>query len=164
MRLMTGLAVHQGWKPLILMSVSITIPGALLQGLIVQLEAELNVDLPPGTIKIEYHPHSGKTPRILTPEEFKTFLMSDGDSPTMPLNKEPWHPFCSREDFELAEIAHSASLSSAQLDTLVKLIKRCEKNPGALTFKGAQDVEQSWEDASRLLMPVSSFRAISLCP
>ena len=123
------------------------------------MEAESNADLPPGTVKIEYHPHSGKTPRILTPEEFKTFSTSDGDSPTMPLNKEPWRPFRSREDFELAEIAHSA-----QLDTLVKLIKRCEKNPGALTFEGAQDVERSWEDASRLLTPVSSFRAISLCP
>ena len=82
----------------------------------------------------------------------------------MPLDKEPWRPFRSREDFELAEIAHSTSLNKVQLDTLVKLIKRCEKNPGLLTFEGAQDVEQSWEDASRLLTPVSSFRAISLCP
>ena len=62
------------------------------------------------------------------------------------------------------EIAHNASLSKEQVDTLVKLIKRCEKNLGALTFEGSQDVEQSWEDASRLLTPVSLLRAISLRP
>ena len=82
----------------------------------------------------------------------------------MPLDKEPWHPFRSREDFEFVEIAHSASLSKEQVDNLVKLIKRCEKNPGALTFEGVQDVVRSWEDTSRLLTPVSSLRAISLCP
>ena len=82
----------------------------------------------------------------------------------MPLDKEPWRPFRSREDFEFAEIAHSASLSKKQVDNLVKLIKRCEKNPGALMFEGVQDVVRSWEDASRLLTPVSSLCAISLRP
>ena len=119
------------------------IPGALPQGLIVQFEAESNADLLPGTIKIEYHPHSKKAPRILTPEEFKMLSTSDNDPLKMPLDKEPWRPFRSREDFEFAEIAHSASLSREQVDALVKLIKRCEKNPGALTFEGVQDVVRS---------------------
>lgn len=70
---------------------------------------------------------------------------------------EPWRPFRSREDFEFAELVHTAALNKNQIDTLVKLVKQCERNPGSFTFEGASDVEQSWEDASKLLTPVRPF-------
>ena len=112
--------------------------------------------LPNGYVRIEYHPKSKRGSRILSPEEFKAFS-SNNEEPTVPLDGQPWRPFRSREDFKFAELAHAAALSKGQIDTLVKLIKRCERNPGSLTFEGVKDVEQSWEDASKLLTPVSSF-------
>ena len=77
----------------------------------------------------------------------------------MPLDQTPWSPFHSREDFEFAELVHTAALKRDQVDRLAKLIKRCERKPGSFMFEGIQDVERSWEDASRLLTPVRPFLA-----
>jgi hypothetical protein len=120
---------------------------------------DLNADssLSNGYVQIEYHPHSKRDPRVLSPEEFK-MLSNDNEEPILS-DERPWRPFRSREDFELAELTHAAALNKGQIDTLVKLIKRCEKNPGSLIFEGVQDVERAWEDASKLLTPVSAFRA-----
>jgi hypothetical protein len=74
-----------------------------------------------------------------------------------PLDKSPWLPFRSKEEFEFAELAHVAALIKDQVDDLVKLIKRCERNPGSFMFEGVQDLERSWEDASKLLTPVHFF-------
>lgn len=117
----------------------------------------MDTELPPsGYYQIEYHPNSGRKPRILSPEEFKT--LSTNDNKLTALSDEtPWRPFCSQEDFEFAELVHTAALSRNQIDTLIKFIKRCERNPGSFTFERAQDVERSWEDASKLLTPVSAF-------
>ena len=113
---------------------------------------------PPGGdyIRIEYHPNSGRESRVLSPEEFK-ILSSDNTESMPPISEEPWRPFRSQEDFEFAELVHAAALNQKQIDKLVKFIKRCERNPGSFTFEGAQDVEQSWEDASKLLTPVSAL-------
>jgi len=83
--------------------------------------------------------------------------LSDNKDPTAPLEGQPWRPFRSQEDFEFAELTHAAALNKHQIDTLIKLIKRCERNPGSFTFEGAKDVEQSWEDASKLLTPVGAL-------
>ena len=117
----------------------------------------MDTELPPsGYYQIEYHPNSGRKPRILSPEEFKT--LSTNDNKLTALSDEtPWRPFCSQEDFEFAELVHTAALSRNQIDTLIKFIKRCKRNPGSFTFERAQDVERSWEDASKLLTPVSAF-------
>jgi hypothetical protein len=134
-------------------------------GLIVRLQEEPNVDSPPAGdyIRVEYHPNSKKAPITLSPEEFKSSSRGNTDKPVAPLDQHPWRPFRTREDFELAELVHAAALNKDQVDTLVKLIKRCERNPGSLTFEGVQDVERSWEDTSKLLTPVRTFQcAISL--
>ena len=44
-----------------------------------------------------------------------------------------------------------------QTDALIKLIKRCERNPGVLTFEGVQDLEHSWDNADKLLTPVRTL-------
>ena len=89
--------------------------------------------------------------------------MSSGDNERVtPSGERPWLPFRSKEDFEFTELTHSAALSKDQVDSLAKLIKRCERNPGSFTFEGVQDVERSWEDASRLLTPVRVFHTTSV--
>ena len=84
-------------------------------------------------------------------------LFSDNNEQVAPLDEFPWSPFRSKEDFELAELAHAAALNKKQTDALIKLIKRCERNPGVLTFEGVQDLERSWDDADKLLTPVRTF-------
>ena len=36
-------------------------------------------------------------------------LFSDNNEQVAPLDGFPWSPFCSKEDFELAELAHAAA-------------------------------------------------------
>ena len=61
-----------------------------------------------GDIVIEYHPHSERDTRILSPEEFKASL-SDNSEPAKPPDDEPRQPFHSREDFEFAELVRDVS-------------------------------------------------------
>ena len=76
-----------------------------------------------GDIVIEYHPHSERDTRVLSPEEFKASL-SDDSEPTKPPDDEPWRPFHSREDFEFAELVRDAALNRTQIDRLIKLVQR----------------------------------------
>ena len=69
-------------------------------------------------------------------------------------------PFHSKEDFEFMELVQTIALTKDQVDHLVKLIKKCKRSPGSLTFEGAQDVEHSWEDTSRLLTPVRALHTM----
>jgi hypothetical protein len=63
-----------------------------------------------GDIFIEYHPHSRKDPRIVSPGELKETL-DDKEYFPEPPDDEPWSPFSSREDFDFAQLAHDAKLT-----------------------------------------------------
>jgi hypothetical protein len=82
----------------------------LADALIPELTGPSTETINPADIKIEYHPSSKKPTRILSPEEFKASL-SDLSDPKKPPFDEPWLPFCSREDFEFAEVVHDAKLN-----------------------------------------------------
>lgn len=69
-------------------------------------------------------------------------VLSTDDKPVALSGERLWCPPRSQEDLEFAEFARAATLSEEQADTLIKLIKRCERNPGAFTFERARDVEQ----------------------
>ena len=69
--------------------------------------------------------------------------LSTDDKPVTLSGERLRFPPRSQEDLEFAEFARAATLSEEQADTLIKLIKRCERNPGAFTFERARDVEQS---------------------
>ena len=126
------------------------------------LESKADPSLDNGEVRIEFHPNSRRSPIVLSPDKFKRWSSGDGD-PAPPCVEEPWLPFRSREDFEFAQLVHNAALNKKQVDCLVKLIKRCERNPGTFTFEGVQDVDNSWEDASKLLTPVRVLLATSVC-
>ena len=84
-------------------------------------------------------------------------LFSGNNEQVAPLDEFPWSPFHSKEDFELAELAHAVAFNKKQTNALIKLIKRCERNPGVFTFEGVQDLEHSWDNADKLLTPVRTF-------
>lgn len=106
---------------------------------------------------IEYHPHSEKRSRVLSPEEFKQSFIDESD-PTVPPDDEPWRPFRSREDFEFAELVNDASLNQNQIKKFIKLIQRCQNKPGAFTFQNYSDLESTLADSSKLLTPVTMFQ------
>lgn len=62
-----------------------------------------------GDIVVEYHPHSERATRVLSPEEFKEPFKCHPD-PTGMLD-ELWLPFASRQDFEFAETVHEVKLN-----------------------------------------------------
>lgn len=112
-----------------------------------------------GDIVIEYHPHSGKDNRILSPEEFKGSSNDDLEPMEIP-DDEPWRPFHSREDYEFAELVHDASLNRTQIDKFIKFIRRCQETPGSFTFRNHGDLKDSLDDASRLLTPVTTHNLL----
>jgi len=111
-----------------------------------------------GDILIEYHPHSGKGSRILSPEEFKATLSDRLAEPTEPPDDEPWRPFRSRDDFEFAEFVHDTALNQSQIDQLIKFIRRQdESGSGSFTLQNYNDLKDVLERASKLLTSVTTF-------
>ena len=74
-----------------------------------------------------------------------------------PPDEEPWLPFHSREDFEFAEIVHDAAMNQSQINALIKLIHKCQENPGSFTLGNCDELKSSWDKASDLLTGVSMF-------
>ena len=106
-----------------------------------------------GDIVIEYHDHSGRERLIISSEESKRSLKDELES-TEPLDDEPWCPFCSREDFEFAELMNDTTLNRPQIDKLIKFIQRCQKNPDSFTLRNHSDLKDLLDRASKLLTPV----------
>ena len=111
--------------------------------------------LRPGDILITYHPCSKRDARVMGCEEFKEGLNKAGS--IEPPEEEPWHPFCSREDFEFAEIVHDVAMNQSQIDALIKFTRHCQGNPGKFTLNSFHDLRKSWEDLSMLLTGVSTL-------
>ena len=80
---------------------------------------------------------------------------------TKPPDDKPWLPFSSWEEFDFAELVHDAALNQKQINTLIKLIGRCQEVPGAFTFRNYSDLKRSLDEASKLLTRVSTFSDLS---
>ncbi|KAI0777095.1 hypothetical protein BC629DRAFT_1736243 [Irpex lacteus] len=82
-----------------------------------------NISNTPGIddIRVEYHPKSIHKTVIYPFDEYRQQRPTSGFAATM---EEPWTPFETREDFELAEIIHEARMSHALTERLLKLINK----------------------------------------
>ena len=107
-----------------------------------------------GDIVIEYHPRSGRDTQILSPNKFKESL-SNHSEPTEPPDDEPWHPFCSREDYKFAELMHNAVLNQTQTKWLIKLLWHCQDSLGSFMLQNYNDLKNLLESARKLLTPVT---------
>ncbi|KAK0481054.1 hypothetical protein EDD18DRAFT_1113170 [Armillaria luteobubalina] len=73
-------------------------------------------------IRMEYHPHNGRQPRLDTIEEFQA---QTGSRSTIALEDKPWSLFSSRDDFELAEWILELGINQGDIDALLTMmIKR----------------------------------------
>lgn len=103
-------------------------------------------------IRTEFHPRSGRAP--LT-ESFEIYGRKAKKAKKTVQDTEPWSPFQTRADFELAEFALDACLNARQFNTILKLVQNNE-----VTFKNDHDLKTAWAHASNLLTPVCNYQII----
>ncbi|KAF8910223.1 hypothetical protein CPB84DRAFT_1938167 [Gymnopilus junonius] len=98
-------------------------------------------------IKIEFHPKSGKGPEFL---HFDDYLgpQNKPQNDEVP-NDEPWEPFHSRLDFEIAELMLESHLNAEQSTALLSLFRKVIKHPDDFTLSNTHDLECIWTDAHR---------------
>jgi hypothetical protein len=102
-------------------------------------------------IKIEYHPSSGIKAKVYS---FDNFERRAADFLVPPPDSQPWSPFKSRLEFEIAEIMLEVGFNNQQTDRLVKLCHRCAVGKEKLTFKNHKDIHNMWEAALHCITKV----------
>ena len=104
---------------------------------------------------IEYHPVAILDPCILTCEEyFQMTAVEKTDSFVDNLNR-PWHPFASKNDFELAEHILRTRLNGEGRDGFFKVLKtQAGDHPSAFTINNDHDLKEAWSKAENLLTKV----------
>ena len=110
-----------------------------------------------GDIVIEYHPHSKKSTRILSPNEFKESLYHRPDPTVAPVDNQPWQPFSTREDFDFSELVHDMKLNRNQIEQLIKLIQQCQDVLGSFTLRKYTNLQKVLNRSANLLTQVTAF-------
>lgn len=95
-------------------------------------------------IRINFHPTSKKPPKDIPTIEYAphTYTKDPDARPTIEAN--PWHPFRTRLDFEIAELILSTHMNKGQIDTLFSLFNKCIDNPESFTINSATELERTW--------------------
>ncbi|KAJ7764640.1 hypothetical protein DFH07DRAFT_738222 [Mycena maculata] len=104
----------------------------------------------PEEIKRVFHPHSKQQPMF---QSFDEYVASNIAEQPIPTDKQPWRPFRSQLDFEVAEFCEVNMLNKDSTETLISLIRRCMFNPDDFTLAGQRDLDQLWELASHKCTP-----------
>ncbi|KAI0700953.1 hypothetical protein BC835DRAFT_1265604, partial [Cytidiella melzeri] len=108
-------------------------------------------------IRVEYHRAAGLSPRFFALHEFRR----EKRTIDLSLSKSnPWKPFKTRLDFEVAEFTQKACLNKSLIDGLFKLFQAVLNTPKNLTLESSDDVQRVWESAA-LYHPSFSLTEIS---
>ncbi|KAJ7922455.1 hypothetical protein B0H13DRAFT_2230481 [Mycena leptocephala] len=94
-------------------------------------------------IKRVFHPHSKRSPQF---QSFKEFVRRPECAE--PTDSQPWRPFRSQLDFEVAEFCETNMLNKDSTQTLISLIQRCNANPQDFTLASQRELDELWELAS----------------
>ncbi|KAK7059887.1 hypothetical protein R3P38DRAFT_3523832 [Favolaschia claudopus] len=94
-------------------------------------------------IKRVFHPNSKRPPIF---QSFRDYAQVT--RPPLPNDAEPWQPFRSRLDFEVAEFCELNMLNGEATATLLRLIRRCISAPGEFTLETRRELNELWELAS----------------
>ncbi|KAK0471475.1 hypothetical protein IW261DRAFT_1425114 [Armillaria novae-zelandiae] len=99
---------------------------------------------------IEYHLRALLDPCILTREEY--FQLTAVEMTRSFIDDCPWHPFASRNDFELAEHILRTRLNREGRDSLFKVLKtQAGDHQSAYTINNESDFKEAWSKAENLL-------------
>ncbi|KAG1786171.1 uncharacterized protein HD556DRAFT_1434837 [Suillus plorans] len=107
-------------------------------------------------IEVRYHPNSGRPTQVY---HFEEYGCGPG-APTVPpeADPEPWSPFRTHIDFEVAELSHEAALTHEQTDRLIRLIHRSKNK--LFTLRNRKDVQDTWDAASFKLTPFTKEEVV----
>ncbi|KAG1847781.1 hypothetical protein C8R48DRAFT_615318 [Suillus tomentosus] len=79
---------------------------------------------------------------------FEEFGVNTHPEKDLPIDEELWCPFCTRGDFEFAEITLNAALNKSCIDALLALIDRISRGESQITFKNNTDLCKAWNQAT----------------
>jgi len=127
---------------------------------------EQNTPLPNGPslndIKIVYHPHSDQVTEHIWVDDYHSRVSGSipSTNPSHPESEpqllEPWHPFHSHLDFEVAEFTLNMHLNKAETEALLSLIQCCIKDPEQHTLKDHKEIAEYWDLAQIKIKTVST--------
>ncbi|KAG6905321.1 hypothetical protein DXG01_003456 [Tephrocybe rancida] len=101
-------------------------------------------------IRTTYHPKTGKPTVVKSFEQYGL----DSKPPPRPHHPKPWLPFHSESEFSFAEIVHASSLSSGQIDALIKVVHQLMEEETEYFFvKNHNDLDKLWMDATNQYSP-----------
>ncbi|KAJ7440438.1 hypothetical protein FB451DRAFT_1344109 [Mycena latifolia] len=95
-------------------------------------------------IKRVFHPHSKLPTKLQSFVDYKMSSIPERPAP----EPQPWRPFRSQLDFEVAEFCEHNMLNKDSTGTLISLIRRCMFNPDDFTLVNGRDLDELWELAS----------------
>jgi hypothetical protein len=104
-------------------------------------------------IKRVFHPHSKRPPQF---QFFQDFVRRPKRAE--PTDSQPWRPFRSQLDFEVAEFCETNMLNKDSTQTLISLIHRCNATPEDFTLASQRELDELWELASHKCTEVSFFK------
>lgn len=113
-----------------------------------QLPAELEVD----DMRTEYHPKTGRSPVTVHFDEYGKDEKTPFDDG--PPDSEPWKPFRTRLDFDVADFALEAALNKGQTTRLLDLLNRCAEHEEEVTIRSAKDLQDTWDRAAHKCVDV----------
>ncbi|KAG1842975.1 hypothetical protein DFJ58DRAFT_665554, partial [Suillus subalutaceus] len=104
-------------------------------------------------IQVQYHPNSGCPTQVYHFEDYRCGPGAPAAPPKV--DPEPWCPFRTHIDFEVAELAHEAALTHEQTDRFIRLIhrSRCE----LFTLQNCKDMKRSLCPSKVLIRPFRFF-------
>ena len=102
-------------------------------------------------IKTEYHPFSGLQPSV---QPFQDYIPTQSPCPDPSIPNEPWQPFRSRLDFEIAELILGTNMNTKQINTLCSLFRRAISGTENFTLRGDKDLRNIWSHAASKWAPV----------
>ncbi|KAJ6469116.1 hypothetical protein DFH09DRAFT_1111256 [Mycena vulgaris] len=100
---------------------------------------------PPEEIKRVFHPHSKRSPTF---ESFNKYVKATMAEQPAASDDQPWLPFRSQLDFEVAEFCENNMLNKNAIETLISLIRRCGSHPNEFTLANQRELDELWGLAS----------------
>ncbi|KAF8899527.1 hypothetical protein CPB84DRAFT_1815674 [Gymnopilus junonius] len=96
-------------------------------------------------IKVEYHPKSHRPTKFYHLDDYAAQEGRPAEEPVT--DQEPWKPFRTRLDFEIAELMLDSHLNVGQSSVLLSLIRKAIAQPADFTLSSTDELEKFWTAA-----------------
>jgi hypothetical protein len=104
-------------------------------------------------ICIEHHLHANHKPEVFPFSDF--FHNHYPKAPVSSQSRDPWHPFRTLLDFEVAELTLDTALNMYQTEHLIRLLRWVYDHREKFTIKNNSDLRVTWDASGAWLTPVS---------